>query len=158
MKKVKTNVMRILDANNIEYAPHYYDPEITHGQKVAKVLDENPEQVFKTLVTTDGNHNYFVFMVPVEQELDLKKAAKVANVKKIELIPLKKLFPLVGYVHGGTSPIGMKKLFKTFIDETSLLFETIIFSGGKVGTQVEMNPNSLKDVIDVDYVDVVFYK
>ncbi|MFA7116827.1 MAG: Cys-tRNA(Pro) deacylase [Bacteroidales bacterium] len=139
----KTNVMRLMDAAQIEYKAHEYDVSITDGGAVAKILKEDPDQVFKTLVTVSNIKENFVFVIPVNRSLSLKKAAKAAGVKKIEMIKQKELFPLTSYVHGGCSPIGMKKEFPTFIEETAQLFDTIIFSGGRKGSQVEVNPRIL---------------
>ena len=135
----KTNVMRILDSKKIDYIPHYYnDSDNVAGMDVAIYLNENPDQVFKTLVTRAHSGIYYVFVVPVSKELDLKKAAKSVNEKSIEMIKQKELLPLTGYIHGGCSPIGMKKQFKTVIDKSATNFETFIFSGGKIGYQVEV--------------------
>ena len=127
----KTNVSRLLDINGIEYAMHEYNEEITDGVEVAKLVGKPPETVFKTLVTVVGVKDYRVFVIPVCTTLDLKKAAKGAGVKSVEMLKQKELLPLTGYVHGGCSPIGMKKPFKTFIDETAILCDTICVSAGK---------------------------
>ena len=145
----KTNVIRILDQKKIEYLEHcYVSTSAISGEEVASVLGENPSQVFKTLVTIGNTKNHYVFLVPVNKELDLKKAAKVVNEKSIEMIKSKELLPLTGYIHGGCSPIGMKKQFKTTIDSSAEQFKTIIFSGGKIGYQVEVSLNDLKKVIN----------
>ncbi|MBO4989944.1 MAG: Cys-tRNA(Pro) deacylase [Clostridia bacterium] len=149
----KTNVMRLLDAASVSYTPHQYDPSLTDGISVAKSLGENPDCVFKTLVTTDGK-KHFVFVVPVNETLDLKKAAKAAGVKSIAMIPQKELLPLTGYVHGGCSPIGMKKPFPTIVSETALLFDTIVFSAGKRGFQVETNPEDLIRFVHGSFEDI----
>ena len=133
MKVEKTNVMRILDQKKINYNTYsYVDTDAISGMEVAEVLGQNPNQVFKTLVTVSGKNINYVFVVPVNKELDLKKAAKVVGEKSIEMIKSKELLPLTGYIHGGCSPIGMKKMFRTVIDESCKNFETIIFSGGKI--------------------------
>lgn len=132
----KTNAIRLLDVAKIPYKTREYDESMTVGSEIAIILGEDPDTVFKTLVCEDQNHNHFVFCVPVNAELDLKKAAKASGAKSIDLIPQKQLLPLTGYVHGGCSPIGMKKAFPTFIEETSLLFESIYVSGGKKGLQI----------------------
>ena len=151
----KTNVMRILDSRKIEYKPHCYEySDAIAGKDVAQVLGENPEQVFKTLVTRAHSGNYYVFVVPVAKELDLKKAAKSVNEKSIDMIKQKELLPLTGYIHGGCSPIGMKKFFKTVIDETSKNFETIYISAGKVGYQVELKLQDLEKVIRINTADI----
>ena len=155
MKVEKTNVMRILDQKKINYNTYsYIDTDAISGMEVALVLGQNPNQVFKTLVTVSGKNINYVFVVPVNKELDLKKAAKVVGEKSIEMIKSKELLPLTGYIHGGCSPIGMKKMFKTVIDESCKNFETIIFSGGKIGYQVELKLEDIEKVIRVEYNDV----
>ena len=155
MKVEKTNVMRILDQKKINYNTYsYIDTDAISGMEVAEVLGQNPNQVFKTLVTVSGKNINYVFVVPVNKELDLKKAAKVVNEKSIEMIKSKELLPLTGYIHGGCSPIGMKKMFKTVIDESCKNFETIIFSGGKIGYQVELKLEDIEKVIRVEYNDI----
>ncbi len=139
----KTNVMRLLDGQKIKYTPHYYDASCTDGERIAMLLGESPECTFKTLVTEDGNRHYFVFVIPVHLALDLKKAAKAAGVKSISMLPQKNLLSLTGYVHGGCSPIGMKKKFPTFIDESVNLLDKMFCSAGKVGTQIELSPADL---------------
>ena len=155
MKLEKTNVMRILDQNNVEYQAHTYNSEeAISGIEVATALGQNPEQVFKTLVTVGASKNNYVFVVPVCCELNLKKAAKAVSEKSIEMIKAKELLPLTGYIHGGCSPIGMKKFFTTVIDETAELFDTIIFSGGKIGYQVEVSIENLGKVIGFKLEDI----
>ena len=155
MKQEKTNVMRILEQNKIAYESHTYDStQAISGTEVAAVLNENPEQVFKTLVTVGASKQNYVFVVPVCSELNLKKAAKAVGEKNIEMIKSKELLPLTGYIHGGCSPIGMKKLFTTVIDETAVLYDTIIFSGGKIGYQVELSIEELKNVIPFELEDI----
>lgn len=152
----KTNVMRILDKNRIVYKSHCYENSgAISGTEVAKALDEDPEQVFKTLVTKGKSGEFFVFMIPVKEELDLKKAAAAVNEKSIEMIKQKDLLKTTGYIHGGCSPIGMKKQFKTAIHSTAERFETIIFSAGKIGWQVELSLDSLRKVIDVNAADII---
>ena len=151
----KTNVMRVLEQRGIDYKSfHYENTGAVSGSDVAKALGEDPEQVFKTLVTRASSGGYYVFMVPVGSELNLKKAAKAAGEKSIEMIKSKELLPLTGYIHGGCSPIGMKKLFPTFIDETAQLFDKIIFSAGKIGAQVMISPEDLRSVVPVEYADL----
>ena len=153
--KEKTNVMRILDQKNIKYVEHCYtNTNAISGNDVASVLGENPSQVFKTLVTISNSKIHYVFLVPVNKELDLKKAAKSVNEKSVEMIKSKELLPLTGYIHGGCSPIGMKKQFKTVIDISSKEYETIIFSAGKIGYQVETSLDNLKKVIDFKLEDI----
>ena len=147
----KTNVMRILEQKRIKYKGYTYEcTEALSGTEVASALNENPDHVFKTLVTVGKSKEHYVFMIPVAKELNLKKAAAAAGEKNIEMIKSKDLLPLTGYVHGGCSPIGMKKQFKTVIDESAENFETIIFSGGKIGYQVELSLQDLKSVVDFD--------
>lgn len=154
-KTEKTNVMRLLDAAKIEYKTYCYaDTDAVSGTDVAKVLNQNPEQVFKTLVTVGKSRQNYVFVIPVEQELDLRKAASAVGEKNIEMIKSKELLPLTGYIHGGCSPIGMKKPFVTVVEETAQLFDTIIFSAGKIGYQVEISPDELLKMIDFSYADV----
>jgi len=144
-KETKTNAMRMLKSAGISYTLHTYDvsDDLIDGVSVAKKCGEDPEQVFKTLVTVGNDKEHYVFAVPVAQKLDLKACAKAAGVKSVEMIPQKELLPLTGYIHGGCSPIGMKKPFKTVFDETMILFDTVLVSGGRVGTQVEVAPDDL---------------
>ena len=151
----KTTVMRILEATGIAYKYFEYGSgQATNGEEVARLLGKYPQTVFKTLVTVGKSGKHYVFMLPVAEELDLKKAALAAGEKSIEMIKSKELLPLTGYVHGGCSPIGMRKTFPTFIDETALLFDTITFSAGKVGIQVEMPLSSLRQLISIIPVDL----
>lgn len=151
----KTNVMRIFDKNKIQYESHYYaDTEAISGMEVADVLHQNPDQVFKTLVTVGSSKNHYVFLVPVNRELNLKKAAKAVNEKSIGMIKAKELLPLTGYIHGGCSPIGMKKQFVTVIDSSAAGFETILFSGGRIGYQVETSLEELKKLIKFEMSDI----
>lgn len=155
MKIEKTNVMRILDQKKIAYEILTYNQEETDGKKVAELVGKNPESVFKTLVTIGKSNNYYVFMVPVINELDLKKAAKAVSEKSIEMIKQKDLLPLTGYVHGGCSPIGMKKKFKTVIDSSANKFDEILFSAGKKGFQIQTKLESLKEVVDLEFFDIM---
>ncbi len=157
MKKAdeKTNVMRILDSKKIEYGKHLYvDTDAISGTEIADVLHQDPDHVFKTLVTVGASKDHFVFLVPVARELDLKKAARAAGEKNIVMIKQKELLPLTGYIHGGCSPIGMKKQFPTFIDATASDHETILFSAGKIGYQVEITLGELKKVLSFKLVDI----
>ena len=151
--KEKTNVMRVLDAKKITYDSHSYeaDPSLS-GEQIAGILGETTACVFKTLVTRGASKKTYVFVIPVAEELDLKKAAKAAGSKSIDLIPLKSLLPLTGYVHGGCSPIGLKKPFPVFIDETAQLFDTIFISAGKRGCQVELSPLDLASYCKASFV------
>lgn len=146
----KTNVMRLLDAKKIIYQTYEYDSSITDGMIVAKLVNKDENQVFKTLVTRSNNNKYYVFCIPVNKSLDLKKAAIAASVKSIEMIKQKELLPLTGYIHGGCSPIGMKKPFPTFIDESALNYDTICVSAGKVGFQVELKIKDLQAYVNAE--------
>ena len=151
----KTNVMRILDQKKIKYTPHFYlDMPSANGVEIANILNEDPIKVFKTLVTESGNKKYYVFMIPVEKELDLKKAAKAVGEKKIDMLKSKDLLPLTGYVHGGCSPIGMKKSFPTIIDKSAENLNNIFFSGGKIGYQVEITFTDFQKLINIKIYDV----
>ena len=151
----KTNVMRILDKKKVKYIPHNYSAtDAISGTEVASVLGQDPEQVFKTLVTVGKSKNYYVFVIPVEHELDLKKAAKAVKEKSVEMLKSKELLPLTGYIHGGCSPIGMKKQFRTVIHESASILEKIFFSGGKIGFQVEVRVEDLKKVLKFDFADI----
>ena len=151
----KTNVMRILDQKKIKYTPHYYDNTITNGMEVANTLNLDPNKVFKTLVTVGASKRNYVFVVPVNSELDLKKAASIVNEKSIEMIKSKELLDLTGYIHGGCSPIGMKKPFRTVMNKSALDYEEVTFSAGRIGFQVEMNPNDLKKLINISYDEII---
>jgi Cys-tRNA(Pro)/Cys-tRNA(Cys) deacylase len=155
-KEEKTNVMRVLDSKKIEYQSHSYeaDPTLT-GEQIAGILGEPVDKVFKTLVTQGKSNTYYVFVVPVAKELDLKKAAKAAGEKSIAMIKQKELLPLTGYVHGGCSPIGMKKAFKTFIHETAPGFDTIFVSAGRVGAQIQLSPSDLISVANCTPADII---
>ncbi len=152
----KTNVCRILDQKKVKYTAHTYDPEqAISGTEVAAFLGQNPDRVFKTLVTVAKSGKNYVFVIPVEKELDLKKAAKAVGEKSIEMLKSKDLLPLTGYIHGGCSPIGMKKLFPTTFQQEVLNYDTIMFSAGKIGHQVELNINDLTKVIPYKTADIV---
>ena len=154
-KDEKTNVMRVLDSKKIKYQHYYYgDTDAISGTDVAKALGQNPECVFKTLVTEGKTKNHYVFIVPVEKELNLKKAAKAVGEKSIQMIKSKELLPLTGYIHGGCSPIGMKKLFKTTIDSSVENVEKFCVSGGKIGYQVEITLEDLRKVIPVQTAEI----
>lgn len=152
----KTNVMRILDQKKIPYRSHsYVHTDAISGVEVAAVLNQNPAQVFKTLITQGKSGSYYVFVIPVQKELELKKAAKTVGEKSIEMIKSKDLLPLTGYVHGGCSPIGMKKRFIISVDSSAENFDTIIFSGGKIGYQVELSLGELEKVLSFQLADLV---
>ena len=145
--------MRILGQHKIPYTSYTYSGVIS-GADVAAVLKQDPQQVFKTLVTVGHTKTHYVFVVPVCGELDMKKAAVAVGEKSIEMIKSKELFPLTGYVHGGCSPIGMKKLFRTVIDQSAGNFETIIFSAGKIGYQVQVALENLKQLVPFELADI----
>ena len=152
----KTNVMRILEQKKIPYTAHCYaDTDALSGVEVASALGQNPAQVFKTLVTKGKSGKYFVFMVPVARELNLKKAAAAVGEKSVEMIPQKELLPLTGYVHGGCSPIGLKKPFPVTIDQSAESFDTIFFSAGKIGYQVQISPASLAKAVRLQTAPLV---
>ena len=152
----KTNAMRILAAAKVPHELHSYDCDaVLSGVEVAQQLNEDPDHVFKTLVAQGKSGEHYVFMVPVAATLNLKKAARACGEKAVSMIKSRDLLPTTGYVHGGCSPIGMKKQFSTFCDETCILFDTIIFSGGRVGTQIEMSFDDLQQVVDVTPCDLV---
>ena len=150
----KTNVMRVLDAKKIKYNHYTYPTDLLDGVSVARALNQDENKVFKTLVTITNNVCY-VFVIPVCKTLDLKKAAKSVGVKSLDMLPQKELLGRCGYIHGGCSPIGMKKLYKTVVDISAKNYDTIIFSAGKIGYQVELNPNNLASVIPVEFESVV---
>lgn len=145
MAEQKTNVMRVLEQKKIPYIPHQYPcPDgAVDGMEVARLLGQNPDTVFKTLVTRGAGKGYYVFVVPVACTLDLKAAARAVGEKSIAMIRQSELLPLTGYVHGGCSPIGMKKLFPTVLDQSAQELETMVVSGGRIGTQVELSPGDL---------------
>ncbi len=154
-KITKTNAMRLLDKEHIDYIVREYpiDGPIA-AVDVAAYLEQPADRIFKTLVTTDNNHGYYVFCLPGDHELDLKKAATIAGVKKIEMLKQKDLLGLTGYVHGGCSPIGMKKIFPTVMDSSALNWETIYVSGGKIGVQIEIAPKDLEKMLDIKFEQI----
>ena len=152
----KTNVMRVLDGKKIQYTAHTYEPDATmSGEEIASILEEDADKVFKTLVTQGKSGQYYVFVVPVKAELNLKKAAKASGEKAVSMIKQKELLPLTGYVHGGCSPIGMKKQFPTFIQESAKQYERMFVSAGKVGYQIELSPQDLASVTGCSFADIV---
>ena len=154
--KDKTNVMRVLDSKKIAYSSYSYTPDSSlTGEEIARLLNEDVERVFKTLVTQAKSGNYYVFVVPVAKELDLKKAAAAVHEKAVSMIKQKELLPLTGYVHGGCSPVGMKKQFKTVIHESAKDFEKIFVSAGRVGNQVELSPEDLRGLVSAELSDIV---
>lgn len=154
-KDEKTNVIRLLEQAGIEFKEHIYaDTNAVSGLDVAAVLNEDPDRVFKTLVTVGFKGEHYVFVVPVSMGLSLKKAAKAVGEKSIEMIKQKELLSLTGYIHGGCSPIGMKKTFTTVVDETAQLYDTIMISAGKVGYQVELAPLDLVKMVPLKFEDI----
>ena len=151
----KTNVMRVLEGKKIPYASHSYNPDATMtGEQIALLLGEDPDRVYKTLVTEGKPGRHYVFVIPVRRELDLKKSAKAAGEKSVSMIRQKDLLPLTGYVHGGCSPVGMKKPFPTFLHETAEKEDQIFVSAGRVGFQVGVNPKDLAALVRFGYADL----
>ena len=155
-KETKTNAMRMLDEAEITYQVHVYDTEDgkLDAVTVAEKLNQDPDQVFKTLVTVGNDRNHYVFVVPGNQKLDLKACARAAGVKSVEMIPQKTLLPTTGYIHGGCSPVGMKKFFKTTIDESAQKVPRLFFSGGRIGFQIETTLDELKKAIPFRLADI----
>ena len=155
-KELKTNAMRILDTNNIAYTYKTYDcDEFTDGIHVADLLGLDHELVYKTLITFGKSGEYYVFVIPIEEEIDFKKAARVVGEKALEMLPLKDLTKVTGYVRGGCTAIGMKKLLPTVIQEDAQLFDKIHVSGGKIGMQIELSPEDLRTAANAIYADVI---
>ena len=155
-KEEKTNVMRTLEQKKIAYTPHEYPADgPVDGVSVAAYLNQDPEQVFKTLVTKGAGGGYYVFDIPVAENLDLKKAAKAVGEKSIAMLPQKELLPNTGYVHGGCSPVGMKKQYPTVFHRTALDYETVYISAGRIGAQVELAPRALLDLLGASTADIV---
>lgn len=157
MAEFKTNVMRILDKAKITYKAHTYDHSdgAIDGAAVAEKMGQNPEQVFKTLVTKGAGRDYYVFVVPVLKELDLKKAAKSVGEKHVEMIHVKDINKVTGYIRGGCSPIGMKKQFTTVFDKSAENIETIIVSAGKIGYQIELAPRDLIEMVGAKTAEII---
>lgn len=152
----KTNVMRILEQKKVKYIPHNYESTgAVSGVEVANALGQNPDRTFKTLVTVAKSGKNYVFVIPVAHELDLKKAAKAVGEKSVDMLKSKDLLPLTGYIHGGCSPIGMKKYFPTVFHETAKDFDTIMFSAGKIGFQVEVSLEDVGKVIRYSTADII---
>ena len=155
-KEEKTNVMRTLEQKKLPYTAHTYDPAgPIDGVSVAQTLGQLPERVFKTLVTKGASGAYYVFDIPVAENLDLKKAAKAVGEKSVAMLPQKELLPLTGYVHGGCSPVGMKKQLPTVFHETALLYDTVCVSAGKIGFQVECRPGDLIALLRAKTADII---
>lgn len=157
MKQNKTNAMRILDSAGIDYRISEYevDESDLSGTHAAELLGIDPDIMFKTLVTRGNDNLLWIFVIPVKENLDLKKAAKVSGIKRIEMVHVKEILDLTGYVRGGCSPIGMKKQYPTFIDESATLYDEICFSAGRRGQQIIMNPYELADLIDAEFADLI---
>jgi len=152
----KTNVMRLLESRKVPYTAHTYNPDPSlSGEDIARILGEDPSVVFKTLVTCGKTGAHYVFVIPVCSELDLKKAARAAGEKSVAMIPQKELLPLTGYVHGGCSPVGMKKPFPTFVHESAASAERIFVSAGRVGFQIEVSPQGLQALVRFRTADLV---
>jgi len=154
---IKTNAMRILDKNKAEYNIMTYDVKDNKidGISVSKKLGRDEKYVYKTLVTQGNSKSIYIFVIPVREEIDFKKVAKVTKEKRIEMLDLKELEKYTGYIRGGCSPIGMRKPYKTFIHNSALEIQTIIVSAGKIGFQIEINPNILRDIVEGDFVDLI---
>ncbi len=158
MSEAKTNAMRILDRNKIKYTVHEYphvEGEAVDGLNVARLTGQDPEQVFKTLVTRGASKNYYVFVLPVAEELDMKKAAKSVGEKSVEMIHVSEINGITGYIRGGCSPVGMKKQFKTTFAEEALSQSTIMVSGGKIGLQIEAAPADLITAVRGQTADII---
>lgn len=152
----KTNVMRILEQNKIKYNSYYYgDTDAISGIEVASILGQDFRRVFKTLVTVSSSKRYYVFLLPVDKELDLKKASKTVGEKSVSMLPSKELLKITGYIHGGCSPIGMKKKFPVVVDKSAKQFDTIIFSAGKIGYQVETSVIDLEEKLQYSFAAIV---
>lgn len=155
-KEMKTNVMRLLEQAKIPYKHYCYaETGAISGMEVVTALGQSPDRAFKTLVTIGKSGSNYVFVIPVNRELDLKKAAEAAHEKSIDMLKSKDLLGLTGYIHGGCSPIGMKKVFKTFFHETAKQFDTIFFSAGKIGYQVEVNLEDVRKILAFEVFDLV---
>ena len=155
-RQTKTNAMRMLDNSNVPYqvSEHELKDAFISGSDLARMFGQDPDRVFKTLVLQAKKDEYYVCVVPVDATLDLKKAERVFGVKKLQMLPMKELLGVSGYVHGGCSPVGMKKRYPTAIDESAQLFGTIFVSGGKVGLQIEVEPEALADVVQAAFADL----
>ena len=157
MAQLKTNAMRILDAKKVSYEMLTYENKDgkIDGVSVAAKIGRDPKEVFKTLVAQGASKNLYVFVIPVAEELDLKKAARAADEKNVEMIPVKDIQKWTGYIRGGCSPIGMKKEYTTFLDESSLEQDSIIISAGKIGMQIVLEPVYLKEIVKAEIVDLL---
>lgn len=157
MSKIKTNAMRILDQKKVDYNVITYDSNDgkIDGISVAEKIGKSSSVVYKTLVAQGNNKDIYVFIIPVKEELDLKKAAKVAGEKKIEMIPVKDILKFTGYIRGGCSPVGMRKNYTTFIDDSASKIEKIVVSGGKIGIQIELSISQLAKVTEAKFDDII---
>lgn len=157
-KEIKTNAMRILDKNKISYELKTYEcDEFIDGIHIADQLGQPYERMFKTLVTVGKSKNYFVFVIPVDQELNLKAAAKIVGEKNVEMIHVKDIQPVTGYIRGGCTPVGMKKQYPTVIHETAQNYDTITISGGRIGTQIVLDPQDLIKVTRGQFSDIIMH-
>lgn len=155
-KDIKTNAMRILERKKINFKINTYDcDEFIDGMQIAKKLNQNPAKSFKTLVTQGKSKNYFVFVIPVDKELDLKKAAKSVGEKSVEMIHVKDINKITGYIRGGCTPLGMKKQFVTVVDECAAEFDEIIISGGRIGSQIMLSPQDLVKAVDGKFDSII---
>lgn len=155
-KEVKTNAIRILDKEKVNYTINTYEcDEFIDAKHVADMLSQPYESSYKTLVVKGKSGDYFVFLVPIVEELDMKKAAKSVSQKSVELIAVKDINNVTGYIRGGCTPIGMKKKYKTVIDSSAQNFDTIIISGGRIGTQIFMSPHDLSVLVDAEFYDII---
>ena len=155
-QEIKTNVMRILEKEGIAHQVHFYSPDTgIDGVSVARALNQDPQAVFKTLVTQGKSRAFYVFVIPVAQTLSLKRAANACGEKSIEMIPQKLLLPNTGYIHGGCSPVGMKKAYPTYIEELAQLCDTICVSAGKIGAQVEVAPDALAQLCGASFAELI---
>ena len=157
MNQTKTSAMRELERAGIEYKHYTYDPNETEGIKVAALVGRPQESVFKTLVTESPKRVHYVFVIPVAQTLDLKAAARAVGEKSVQMIKQKELLPLTGYIHGGCSPVGMKKRFRTVIDKSAEMLPEICVSAGKVGNQVELDPIKLAALCEAEFADITVH-
>ena len=154
-KENKTNAMRILDTAKIPYEPFYYEcDEFIDGVHIADMLGQPYESSFKTLVMQGKSKNYFVFVLPIAEEVDMKKAARTVGEKSLEMVHVKDIQQVTGYIRGGVTSIGMKKKYPTVIDESATLFDTIIVSGGMLGTQIHLSPEDLRKAVDGQFADI----
>ena len=157
-KEIKTNAMRILEKNGVSFKVHHYAcDEFMDGVSVARTLNQPPESCFKTLVTQGRSKDYYVFVIPVADELDLKKASASVHEKSVEMIPVKEITPVTGYIRGGCTPIGMKKSYRTIIHSSAITFDRIMLSGGRIGLQLEIAPNDLVKVVGGSFEDIIIH-